>query len=452
MSSSIINRLVKGFSANAYNQVVIACTQLFGVPFLLHFWGTRLYGEWLILSAIPVYLSMADLGFSQTAGNDMTQRVARGDYKGALAVFQSIGLLIAICSSAGLAFVIALLSATPIACLLPMQMLSSRQVAWIIGLLAAEVLVSINEGTMHAGFRAGGGYAFHTALNASTLLIQNTALWLSAFAGGGAVAGAATFLVVRLLAFPFTVMLLVRRYPWIKLGVANARRAHARRLLRPAVANLAFPLARGLNIQGMRIVVGMVLGPIAVVTFTALRTLARVILQASMTISHACEPEFATAFGNGDNVLLRKLYVHTTQLTICLAFALAVVLFGTKNWILAFWTHGKVVMDARLFAWLMASTVVGTLGYGSLVVMKAANRHIRVAIYFMTAAGLAVALTYSMLSTTGRISDAGYVLMLMDTAVAAYVIPVACRLSGSNLRVFLRQLLEPFALRHRRLR
>ncbi|MGD9984132.1 MAG: hypothetical protein AB7S51_08220 [Porticoccaceae bacterium] len=38
-----------------------------------------MYGEWLMLFAIPAYLPMTDLGFTQPAANDMT---ARGDRAG----------------------------------------------------------------------------------------------------------------------------------------------------------------------------------------------------------------------------------------------------------------------------------------------------------------------------------------------------------------------------------
>jgi len=58
-----VARILKGVYANVYGQAVTAVIQLAGVPILLHLWGTRLYGEWLIVFANPAYLSMTDLGF-----------------------------------------------------------------------------------------------------------------------------------------------------------------------------------------------------------------------------------------------------------------------------------------------------------------------------------------------------------------------------------------------------
>lgn len=78
MDHHITRRILHGIGANGYGLLVTVVVQLAGVPILLHAWGAQLYGEWLILAAIPTYLSMTDLGFSQSAGNDMTAHVARG--------------------------------------------------------------------------------------------------------------------------------------------------------------------------------------------------------------------------------------------------------------------------------------------------------------------------------------------------------------------------------------
>jgi O-antigen/teichoic acid export membrane protein len=446
MHPSIIRRVIRGFSANVFGQLVNVVVQLCGVPILLHFWGGRMYGEWLILAAIPIYLSMADLGFAQSAGNDMTQCVARGDLEGALAVFQSIGGLILICSVFGLAVVIALLTATSLTELLPLQMLSSEEAAWVIGLLAAEVIIALNEGTLHAGFRACGAYALHTSISNTTRLIQYALLWAAAAAGGGPVAGACAFLVVRSVATPFSALLLVRKYNWITFGISHARRSDLRRLFRPAIANLALPLAQSLNIQGMRLAVGSALGPIAVVIFTTLRSLARLILQATNAIGHTSEPEMAAAYGSGDTGLLIKLYVRTTQFGTVLSIALAGILFWLGSRILETWTSGSVTMDYPLFGFLVCGAVAGSFWNISMITLKATNQHLRATLYFMIIASVAVALATGMLIITGRLADVGLVLLLMDISVAAYVVPAACRLTCNDWQLLIKQILNPFHL------
>ena len=86
MHGKIISRLFSGGLANIFGQIVTVIIQLISIPLLLAYWGVNLYGEWLLLSAIPVYLSMSDLGFGSVAANQMTMLMAKGDKKSALEV------------------------------------------------------------------------------------------------------------------------------------------------------------------------------------------------------------------------------------------------------------------------------------------------------------------------------------------------------------------------------
>jgi len=61
---AIKKRLKKGFSANSFGFFVNLFIQVFTIPVLILYWGVDLYGEWLIISAIPAYLNFTNLGLS----------------------------------------------------------------------------------------------------------------------------------------------------------------------------------------------------------------------------------------------------------------------------------------------------------------------------------------------------------------------------------------------------
>src|SRR6266404_7530354 len=98
MAGTVRGRLIRGFGATALGPVVTTIVQIVSVPVFLHFWGVKLYGEWLIISAIPTYLALSDVGFGSVAANDMTIRVAAGDRDGALETYQSTRALISVTS------------------------------------------------------------------------------------------------------------------------------------------------------------------------------------------------------------------------------------------------------------------------------------------------------------------------------------------------------------------
>ena len=99
MDYSTKRRLFLGFLSNLISKFAASIIQLVQVPVFLHFWSVPLYGEWMIVTAIPTYLSLSNMGFGNVAGNEMTMMTARGDRKSALGVFQSCWWLISIVCS-----------------------------------------------------------------------------------------------------------------------------------------------------------------------------------------------------------------------------------------------------------------------------------------------------------------------------------------------------------------
>ncbi|MGB5835220.1 MAG: hypothetical protein WBG92_24985 [Thiohalocapsa sp.] len=430
MQSNIRRRVLNGLGANLYNQVVTVAVQLLTVPILLSSWGTEAYGEWLILYAVPGFLAMANLGFSMSAGNDMTAKVARGDRSGALRVFQSLAALLYVIALSGMMLCGALLWWLPLGEWFRFQTMSIEAIRWVLWLLAAQVFLQLLDGVTHAGFRANSQYARHVAFQATTRLLQFGGIWLAAILGGGPVAAAGAFLGVRLLTTPLFALVLVLRHRWLSFGVSHASTHELRRLYRPALANMAIPLGNALNLQGMVLVVGAVLGPVAVVVFATLRTLTRLALQMILVVSRAAEPELASAYGAGNAALMKSLYVHALRggLWLSLLAVLGLALLGTP--ILEVWTQAKVPMNDALFGWLLASAVATTLWNSPLAVLRAANRHLRAAAVFVLAATTAVGAAWLLLRMTGDLSYAGMALLLMDGLMALYVLSAAARLAG----------------------
>jgi O-antigen/teichoic acid export membrane protein len=431
VDKQVLRRWRNGFGAHLYGQAVVVCIQLVGVPVLLHFWGAQLYGEWLILSAIPVYLSMTDLGFSQSAANDMTQRMARGDVEGAVEVFQSLGVLVLAVVLVGLILVVAVVWILPIGRLMHFHVLSSTDVRWVLSLLAAEVLVRLADGVSHAGYRATGDYALHVGIYYSVLLLQSISVWVAAIAGAGAVTAAGAMLCVRIVATPIVGLVLVERHGELSFGFRHAARRSLRGLFRPAVANVSMPLAQALSGQGMVLAIGGTLGAVAVVVFSTLRTLTRLALQAVLTVSQAAEPEFAAAYGASRTDVLNTLFIYTLRAGIWLSLAAAVLLLTAGGPILEVWTRGRVAMDPALFRWLLTSAVLGSLWYSSLTVLKAANRHVRSAGLYAVAAAAAVVMAVVLLRATGRIVGAGVALVAVDLTMIVYTLPAASRLCST---------------------
>ena len=89
-------RVIAGMSANSFGMAITIGIQLVSLSLFLYFWDAATYGVWLMLSAIPAYLSMADVGMVTAAGNKMTMAMGKGDLIETNRVFQSAQLFMSV--------------------------------------------------------------------------------------------------------------------------------------------------------------------------------------------------------------------------------------------------------------------------------------------------------------------------------------------------------------------
>ena len=128
MQGTLRGRLIKGLGAQGYGQSTNVIIQITIVPLLIYAWGLELYGEWLILSAIPAFLTMSDIGFSAAAQTEMTMAAGRGDRTVVLEAFQSVWLMVLAVSVAAFVAVIGAASLLPVADWFNLAVLDSRSI------------------------------------------------------------------------------------------------------------------------------------------------------------------------------------------------------------------------------------------------------------------------------------------------------------------------------------
>src|SRR5215203_265587 len=278
MKSTLRTRLLKGVGANVFGQAVTAIIQLVSVPLLLYFWGKALFGEWLILSAMPLYVLYSGYGLSYASGNEMTMLVAQGRRREALEVFQNAGILII-----GFSMVLATLAATLfmlgsggyLSGLFHIDLLSNFEISLIIIAFSGYVLLYLQEGLFDAGFRCEGNYALGVACIWFVRLFEWVLLFFAVGCGLTPVGAAFALLAGRSIGTILLRLILRVKSPWITYGFKYVRYSTLKRLAAPTMAFMAFSLSEATNIQGMVLVIGVALGPVAVAVFSTFRTISR---------------------------------------------------------------------------------------------------------------------------------------------------------------------------------
>jgi len=441
--STLRGRLLKGTGAQAFLQGVQIFIRLAEVPLLLAFWGTQLYGEWLMLSAIPAYLAIGDGGFAGAACRDMTMKSGAGDRQGALAVFQSTWLLLLTVSIAVGLLAYGFVEVAPLAKWLGFSAMNDRDTGLVLLLLVAHVLIGFQGGLLDGGFWVSGRYPFGMSLQAVTQLLEFLGLGLAVILGGGPVQAAAGYVIGRVLGTGLMWIGQHRASSWLWYGFAHASLSELRRLTAPAFASLAFPLGNALNIQGIRLVVGLALGPAAVAVFTPLRTLSRLAMQPRGIIDRLIQPELAIAFGASDLSLFRRLFTRSCQLAFwgCLIACLFVGASG--YWVLPIWTSGKVVMHWPTFILLLSAAFVNGIWFIALMVHYATNRHGWIAVFYTVIYGaIAFGLGYLGATFLG-LAGAALALLVVETTMSVIVVRSALLMTGVDMSEWAWAVLHP---------
>ena len=447
VSSGIRRRILKGFGAQGFSQAVQIFIRLAEVPLLLTFWGTQLYGEWLMLSAIPVYLSISDGGFAGAACREMTIRGGAGDKTGVRAVFQSTWLLLVAVSFAAGLLAFGFVQAAPLKDWLGFSVMKSLEIKFVLLLLVAHVLIGFQGGLLYGGFWVTGRYPIGMYLIAGTQLLEFLGLAAAVALGGGPVQAVLGYLAGRLLGTGLMWLGQRQASPWLRHGFSHASFSELRRLTAPAFASLAFPLGNALNIQGMRLVVGLALGPSAVAVFVPLRTLSRIVMQPGSIINRLIEPEMALAFGANNILLFRRLFTRSCQLALWGCLGVCLLVGPGAHWILPVWTGDKVAMHWPTYIVFLASGLINGIWYTALMVPYATNRHGRIAIFYSLVYGAtAFGLGYFLTAGLG-LGGAALALLLAEAAMAVVVIHASLRMARMGLAQWGRTALRlPFDL------
>jgi O-antigen/teichoic acid export membrane protein len=371
--STLRQRVLAGLGANAFAQIVGITIQLVSVPVFLSRWDTSTYGVWLVLTAIPTYIAMAEVGMVAAAGNWMTIAMGRGHHADVNRIFHS-----AIVFMSGVCAIIVALGLPSIA-LTPLGSLDDADLRWTLAFLLLSVVLALYGGLNDAVFRATGRYARGVMLSNIEKILEWAALLCGFFFVGTFSAMAGLQFLVRLICFVLIMWVGLRGDTRIRWGISQATAAEIRELFRTGLHYMSLAMGQAMSLQGFTLIVGATLNTSAVAVFNTYRTIARVIVQATGLLSHAVAPEFAAIFGARNPSRLRALYRRTAAISGSVAVGLSFILYPLAPVMLHYWTNGAVPFESAVMALMLAYAAVAALGHVPKEFLMATTRHARLA-------------------------------------------------------------------------
>jgi O-antigen/teichoic acid export membrane protein len=391
----MLKRFIQGIGANFLAQFINLASRVVLVPLFLTAWGTKVYGEWLILSSIVAYLSLTDMGGQLYIVNRLTQAFAVHD----LPLFRKIlhtGLaLFLVLPITVFALFVLCTSLLPMASLLSIHLTTPLVVKWVLGVSAFQFVFAFPLGILLGVYRGVG------LLPRGVMLGNLMQVLAIVFVAAGLLLHWSMLPIAILQLLPGLIVGLValwdlnRLFPqFCVLSLRETDPRYGLTFIKPSFHFLLIQIAQTFSIQGMIVIVGVVLGSVQVVMFATMRTIAYSLRHLLAIIAHTAWPDMTRLDAEGNNEGLEKLFRGIMRSTLVGATFLVIIFhfFGGRiyhAWLGDAVKYSQPLMD--LFLLYLLLLIVWT-GCGNL--LMAVNRHRTYSQVVFATSLLAIVLAY----------------------------------------------------------
>jgi O-antigen/teichoic acid export membrane protein len=374
----MFKRVLKTALALAAGHGIQTLTQVLLPPAFLEAYGLQGYGEWLVLSAAVGYLGTLDFGLQTYVLNELTTLYHRGDMTQFHRV-QSVGMGLTLLFTVAGILLAACVFLLPAASLLDVAG-SHVSVAWIVFLLALQILVAIPLGQIIGVYRTFG--QAHRGVTLSNLYrlvslgltlgmaLSRAPFWLIALGQ-----------VLVILIAGVVILFCLRRYHsevCPRVDYWDARLASE--ILRPSVFFVFFILNQFVIFQAPLLLINHAFGAGAVVAFSVCRTLFSFVRQGSSLLQASLAPEVTRLNGVGDKERLVRVYLLSESAVLAAALVINVGLLLLSPSILWVWLKRPELFDLKMFVLMMLVSILMSVKDYKLYFQYATNRHVQAAL------------------------------------------------------------------------
>ena len=428
--------LLLNFFASSWGKVSSIVIRLVQVPLLISVLGVDDFGRWLVLSSIPAWLTLANMGFGSVAANEMSMAAAGNDLDRAKSIFSTtIALVFAIVC---IGSIITISIAPFIAWEDFLKVSNSRHTELVLAVIwfALSIFLSFSAEAYGGRFRAAR--KAHTAV-----VLSSFRPWFELIGMVIVLQFSTRFDYLALSMLVATILYLIimnayskRVFPELVFSISTVRKDQFRLLFQKGIAFQAFPLGNALLFQGNLLVVQFVLGPAAVALFGTARTLVRSVNQVMEMINQVIWPELSLLLGAGEYSKAARVHRMGVGLSLLLSMTCLVGLALVGKPLYTWWTDKAIALPEHLLLLFLVAIPFNALWYTSSVVHAACNKHEGLAIRYIIATVLTLIACVA-LSYYQGIEGAAISTVVVDIILIPYVFKYSLVLTHDSFSDFI---------------
>jgi O-antigen/teichoic acid export membrane protein len=371
----LARRLLSNYALQIVNLGIRLFDQLLFVPLYLAAWGTDLYRDWLVVTAITSFLGTCSFGIDGYFANRFIHAVSTGD-AAALRHHMRVALFV---SSAISLVLLALLYATlllvNVSGLLGLSAMGEHNAVLVFVILTLPMWGWFSVMTLHDIYRAYGDFTrgeFIFALYAAAqFLSMLTALALHEPPTVAALCSG----LMPIACAVATVIDVTRRYPAVSLGFAVPSREEWRQMVPQSLLYFSGNVSPTVLQNAPMVLFALYdFSAATIVMFNVCRVftgLTRQIGAQSFAVGSGIE--MARQYVLKEYEGCRRLYADTGRIVACIAGVLSGISLPLATPFIRLWTHGSVTADTALVLCFLIGIYFSAPGRASLMLLRYTN-------------------------------------------------------------------------------
>ncbi len=438
-------RFVKGLGANFLSRILNLARRILLVPLFLVAWGVDVYGEWLILSSIVSCLYLSDLGGQLYIVNRLTQTFAKQDIIQFRRILHTgLVIFIIIPSVVFIFFMIAILL-FPLLAVLHISTTDNLVVVVVLAILSFQFVFSLPQGILLGVYRAVGMLPRGVMLGNLIVLLQLIFLSIGLLLKLGMI-WIAFLQIVR--SFIIAIIALVdlnRKYPAFKLtSLKDLHYNTGLGLVKPSLHFFSIQLAQIISTQGTLLVVGGLLGPVQVVIFSTLRTIANTIWQLLGVLTMTAWPELTRLDIEQKPNELLSMFRAILRTTILISCFFIIVFYYFGHAIYSFWLQGAVIYNKQLMELFLVYVFQLAFWTSCSTLLMAINKHSLLSKIILVSSMISLGVSY-IGGTYYGINGILISMISVDLLIPFWLVPYLLSKYNDeyNILFFIKELLPP---------
>lgn len=445
MNLKLKSPVKKNLIANFYGVGITVFNQIILVPFYLIYWGTELYGDWIVLTAITSFFNMTNFGLNTVTQNQFVIDYSKGDINKCIKLLINNYLIVSIVFLISIAGLLLYFFTFDITTSLGLNKTNSENAQYILFVLILFVFLGMYSGIWNAIYRA-------TSLTSKSIFIDNTARLVEAIIIAiGLIIDLSMLSIVIIYTIPRIILIIYKYLDTKKIFTYKVHWKNydfklLKRTLIPSFSFMSFPLGNAIIFQGFTLIINKYFGANTLVLFNTTRTLSNFARTLLNTVQNSVVPEYAISFGKKDYNRMRELHRKAFWITFLGAIGTSTFLLLFGNIIYDLWTREKVEFNFYLMLSFLIVLIVRNTWDTSSVTLKATNQHTKLGLLYIIGASLSFGLALVLLAIFPKPSIAVYAQLVMDLVLMLYAIRQGLKLTRDTLSGLLNSVFNLFKI------